>query len=117
MLMPDVTALLDDSDLGAQEFTITRREGKWNGGRFEVTETKDITAVGIIQPPSAEELQTFPEGERRKGMIAIWSKTIMHLTEGKDITDDVTWRGEQYKVIRVDRWTDYGYCVAYAQKR
>lgn len=117
MLMPDVTQLLEDDDLGAQQFTITRRTGQWDEGDFVVKSTETITATGIIQPPSSEELSFFPEGERRKGLIAIWTKTPMHLTEGEEITDDVTWRSEQYKVIRIDRWSDYGYCVAYAQKR
>ena len=116
-LSPDVTELLIDPDLGAQEFTVRRRKGKWQGGRMEVSEDKTFTAIGIIQPTSSEDLQFFPEGERRKGMITIYTQEILHLTEGENITDDVTWQSEAYKVIRVDRWQDYGYCVAYAQKR
>lgn len=116
-LSPDVTALLVDPDLGAQEFTVRRRLGKWHNGRMEIASDETLTAIGIIQPPSSEELQFFPEGERRKGMIAIYTQTMLHLSEGGDIADDVTWRGEAYKIIRVDRWADYGYCVAYAQKR
>lgn len=116
-LSPDVTELLVDPDLGAQSFTIRRRTGKWQGGRMEVVTDETLTAVGIIQPPSSEELQFFPEGERRKGVIAIYTQTLLHLTEGEEIADDVTWHDESYKIIRVDRWDDYGYCVAYAQKR
>ena len=76
-----------------------------------------LSFTGIIQPTGAEQLQFFPEGERREGMITVYSKPLLHLTEGEDVSDDVTWNGEQYKVIRVDRWQDYGYCVAYAQRR
>lgn len=115
--MSDITELLVDPDLGAQEFTVRRRKGKWHGGRMEVSEDLSLTAIGIIQPPSSEELRFFPEGERREGMIAIYTQTMLHLTEGEEIADDVTWQGEPYKIIRVDRWDDYGYCVAYAQKR
>ena len=117
MLRPNVTRLLFDPRLGAQEFEIKRRTGKWHGGRFTAEDEKLIRATGIIQPPTSEQLVFFPEGERREGQIVIWSTTIMHLTEGEDISDDVTWRGEQYKIIRIDRWTDYGYCAAYGQKR
>lgn len=116
-LSPDVTELLVDPDLGAQSFTVRRRTGEWQGGRMKVVSDETLSAIGIIQPPSSEELQYFPEGERRKGMVAIYTQTILHLTEGEDIADDVTWQGEAYKIIRVDRWDDYGYCVAYAQKR
>lgn len=117
VLSPDVTELLVDPDLGAQEFSVRRRKGKWQGGRLEVAEDTTFTAIGVIQPPSSEELSYFPEGERRKGMVAIYTQTILHLSEGDDVSDDVTWQGEAYKVIRVDRWQDYGYCVAYAAKR
>ena len=116
-LSPDVTMLLVDSDLGAQPFVIRRRTGKWVGGRFEVNQTETINATGIIVPPSSEKLQYFPEGERRNGMIAIYSQTTMHLTDGKDIADDVTWHGDNYKIIQIDPWVDYGYNIAYASKR
>ena len=116
-LMPDITALLVDPGLGAQRFTVSRRTGRWREGRF-VPETEElIQATGNIQPATAEALQFFPEGERRRGAIVIRSKTLLHLTEGADIADTVTWRGEQYKIVRVDRWDDYGFCVGYAHRR
>lgn len=116
-LMPDVTSLLLDHDLGAQRFNVKRRTGTWTGGRMIVSDTQIIQAIGIMQPPSPETLRTFPEGERREGIVAIYTQTLLHLSEGDDIADDVTWLGEQYKVIRVERWDQYGFCVAYAQKR
>lgn len=116
-LSPDVTHLLLDPDLGAQSFTVLRRTGKWQGGRLEVRNEKTFRAIGIIQPPSSEELSFFPEGERRRGTIVIYTKTQLHLTDGEDIADSIVWRSESYKIVRVDRWDDYGYCAAYAQKR
>ena len=117
MLLPDVTMLLVDDDLGAQSFTVRRRTSQWENGRMTVKTDENLTFIGIIQPTGAEQLQFFPEGERREGMITIYTKSLLHLTEGTEVSDDVTWNGEQYKVIRVDRWQDYGYCVAYAQRR
>lgn len=117
MLLPDVTMLLVDPDLGAQSFTVRRRKSEWAAGRMTVTSDETFTAVGIIQPTTPEQLQFFPEGERREGTISVYTKEILHLTEGENVSDDVTWNGEQYKIIRVDRWQDYGYCVAYGQKR
>lgn len=116
-LLPDVTELLFDPDLGAQEFAVKRRTGKWVGGRLAVSNETVIAAIGIIQPPSAEQLAFFPEGERRKGQIVIYTTTELHLTEGTNITDDVTWNGEQYKVVNIKRWSDYGYVEAYAELR
>ena len=116
-LMPDVTELLFDPDLGAQEFVVTRRTGKWVGGRLTVDTEETLIAIGIIQPPSAEQLAFFPEGERRKGQIVIYTTTTLHLTEGTDIADDIMWNGEQYKLVNVKRWDDYGYVEAYAELR
>ena len=117
-LLPDVTMLLQDRDLGAQTFQVTRRTGSWQGGRLTMPNTGNkLTITGIIQPPTAEQLMFFPEGERREGSIVIYTKAKLFLTEGADVADEVLWRGEKYKVIRVDRWDDYGYNVAYAEKR
>lgn len=116
-LCPDVTELLDDPDLGAQEFSYRRRTIEWQGGRAVVATDETFSAVGNIQPASAEQLDFLPEGEKRKGAILIYTRTMLHLSEGEDVSDDVTWQGEAYKVIHVDRWVDYGFYVAYAQKR
>ena len=35
----------------------------------------------------------------------------------EDISDEITWNNHPYKVIRVDRWDEWGYCVAYAARR
>lgn len=118
-LMPDVAFLLFDSDLGAQPFTVKRRKGKWNSGRFDVSEEKilDPAPVGIMLPPTEEQMLTLPEGVRRNGIVALYTTTMLHVTEGEDIADDVTWLGEQYKIIRVDRWDQYGFWIAFAHKR
>lgn len=116
-LMPDVTMLLHDPDLGAQEFTVKRRTGKWQGGRMTVSTETTFSAIGVIVAPSAEQLAFFPEGERRKGQIVIHTTAMLHLSEGSDISDDVTWRGDQYKLVNVERWDDYGFVVAYAELR
>lgn len=116
-LMPDVTDLLHDPDVGAKPFSILRRTGQWSGGRMHVSTSQSISAVGVMLPPSSEQLSFFPEGERRNGQVAIYTETILHLTEGEEIADEVTWQGDRYKIIRVDRWDEYGFCIAYAQKR
>ena len=116
-LAPDVTPILYDPELGAQSFTIRRKSGKWERGRLQATVVQEITAIGNIQPPSSEQLVFFPEGERRKGERVIYTTTLLHLSEGEEVADDIIWRGEEYKVIRVDRWDDWGFNIAYAAKR
>ena len=116
-LSPDVTFLLEDPDLGAQAFTITRTKATWNKGRQEKQQPVTIQAVGIIQPTSSEELEHFPEGTRKKGMLTIYSRTMMYASEGDTFSDEISWNGHTYKVEKSDRWQDYGYCVAYAARR
>lgn len=119
MLMPDVTFLLADPTIGAQDFNIMRRVGKWSGGRFVIIDeaAENVSAIGVIQPAGDESLQFFPEGERREGRIVIYTKTTIYLTEGSEISDEVEWQGEQYKIVSVTRWQEYGFNIAYACKR
>lgn len=116
-LSPDVAFLVEDEDLGAQQFTVTRRQGKWVGGRQTVTDTQTLTPIGIIQPTNPEDMNYFPEGERREGKITIYTRTQLHVSDGKEFSDEVTWHNDRYKVVSVDRWDDYGICVAYCAKR
>jgi len=118
MLMPDVTMLLTDPTLGAQPITITRKHGSWSGGRFTLEgEAETFRITGILQPPSPEQLEFFPEGEKREGQVVVYTKTHLYLTEGDMVSDVVTWRGEDYKIVNINRWQDYGFNIAYAQKR
>jgi len=118
-LMPDVTSLLLDPDLGAQTVTVKRTRGAWQGGRFvpNAGEPEVFTAVGNLQPATSEQLEFFPEGERREGQMVFYTKTTLHLTEGHEVSDVLVWRGEEYKIINLNRWQDWGFNIAYAQKR
>lgn len=117
-LPPEVAYLCDDPDLGAQSFTVTRRKGKWIAGRFQVDGDPEILhPIGNMQPASEEQLAFFPEGERKHESKVIYTRTMLYMTEGEDIADEVTWHNVPYKIIRADRWDDFGFCVAYAARR
>ena len=116
-LMPDIKFLLSDPDLGAQAFTITRQKGNWQNGRLIVSPTdgkQTIQAIGIIVPPDQDQLDRFPEGERRKEKKVIYSNTLMYLSEGNNVSDEITWHENRYKIVGVEPWDDWGFCVAYA---
>ena len=118
-LMPEVQFLVTDPDLGAQPFTVTRKTGAWQGGRLVIdpeTGTQTIQAAGVIVPPQPEEMDRFPEGERRKDLKAVYTQTMLHVSDGDSVSDKITWHGASYKIVRVDRWDDWGFCVAYAAK-
>jgi len=117
-LMPEVQFLLSDPEMGAHRFTVTRKTGKWQGGRLVIGEngSQTLTAIGVIVPPEAEQLEFFPEGDRRKNKRAIYTKTMLHVSEGDEVSDTITWQGDTYRIVNVDRWDDHGFCVAYAVK-
>lgn len=119
MLMPDITAVLYDPTVGSRPFSILRRYGAWSGGRFEIdgTKTETIAAKGCIQPAGEESLSQFPEGERREGRIVIYTTETIYLTEGGEVSDEVEWQGEKYKILSVSRWQEHGFNIAYATKR
>ena len=118
--MPEVQFLLSDPEMGAQPFDIIRRTAKWVGGRLIVpndnSATQTVPAIGPIVPPKPEQLEFFPEGVRREDEKVIYSQTMMHVTEGEEISDTITWNGDKYKIVRADRWDEWGFCVAYAVK-
>lgn len=116
-LLPDVAFLCDDPDLGAQDFTVARKKGKWEAGRFIPRAPETLTPTGNIQSPTPEQLQFFPEGVRANETKVIYTQTMLYMTEGEDISDEITWNGHQYKVVRANRWEDWGYCVAYVARR
>lgn len=119
MLMPDITAVLYDPTVGSRPFTIMRRRGHWSGGKFIIDDeqTEMIPGKGCIQPAGDESLSQFPEGERREGRIVIYTTKTIYLTEGSEVSDEIEWQGESYKVCSVTRWQEHGFNVAYAVKR
>lgn len=116
-LSPDVAFLCSDPDLGAQTFTVKRSKGVWTAGRLIPGKPKELPCIGIIQSPTPEQLQFFPEGARASETKVIYTQTMLYMTEGEDISDEITWNNHPYKVVRVDRWDEWGYCVAYAARR
>ena len=115
-LMPDAAFLTLDPDLGAQRFTVNRRTRSWRGGRPYMEDTETLRPIGIIQPVGAEQLPTFPEGDRQSGMIMVHTKAELHISDAKDVSDEIVWQDSRYRIIRVDRWEQYGCYVAYGQK-
>lgn len=116
-LLPEVAFLCEDTDLGAQKFTVNRKTGTWNAGRFIPGKPQTLTPIGNIQSPTPEQLAFFPEGVRVNETKVIYTTTMLYMTEGEEISDEIIWNGHTYKVIRADRWDEWGYCVAYAARR
>jgi hypothetical protein len=79
-----------------------------------------ISFWGIIQPVTEQDLAQLPEGDRVTGMIGFISEQPMYRTrvEGSTsgIGDTITWRGQEYRVVAVFPWRDFGYSKAIAAR-
>ena len=102
----------------SQPFTITRSVGQFNKGGWSEGTPISISARGVITVSSAKELVQIPEADRVQGAMTFFSKTEMHATrnaqspEISGTSDKITWRGDQYRIIQILPYMDYGYCKA-----
>lgn len=114
--MIDVSELMDDPDFSAP-YTVIRRTGAWDAGRYQVQE-KMLAYYGPVQPPSSRELELLPEGERAGGVMCFWSKLPIYLSAGPEgesaVSDEILWQGRRYKVIQLNDWSHGGWVQAYA---
>jgi hypothetical protein len=118
MSLISVAELINDGDF-AQSFTITRRIGKWVKGRWTDAGTIDEVVTGVIQPANTDDIEMLPSGDAIRGAIKIHTLEPLRVTNEANKTkcDEVTWRGEAYKVVQVDDFSQNGYYKALAVRR
>jgi hypothetical protein len=118
--MPFDISRVVNSPLFAQTFTIIRSSGSWLNGVWQNTPTT-IPSYGSIQPSSNNELKMVPEADRVKGAITIHTQAVMYETrtsESPDLTagisDIIQWHNQNWKIMFIFDWEDYGYTKAIA---
>lgn len=125
IVSPDITALLEDADLGAQAFCVFRTKGEWSDEtfEFELSEPQQIQGIGNMQPASPRQLAQVAEGDRTSEMLSLRTRMALYLTHVIDanpnegyVSDELVWRGNRYKVVSVDGWHDFGFCHAILAK-
>ena len=107
--------IVNDSDF-AQPFVIMRSQGGSFVAGVWTDNTISVNSFGVIQPSTPEELDQVPEADRVKGMVSFHSSSPIyetHTTGTNDsttgISDIITWRGQQYRMVKVFPWEDFGY--------
>ena len=109
-----------NSPVFAQQYTVNRSVGTFQQGGFVFTTTA-IPFWGIIQPASDSDLAQVPEGDRVTGLIGFISEARMYKTyvegQAEGIGDQIVWRGQNYKVVAVTIWKDFGYWKAIASRQ
>lgn len=107
-----------------QQFKITRVKGESVTGRFQETKRETRTITGVICPMKTKELELLPEGDRNKGGITIYTLEPLYGTRlnqktGKDgyFADEVTYHGEQWKVVDDSNRSESGFYKANAVRK
>lgn len=121
--MIDVCELIDDPDF-CQDFTVIRSTGSWVNGDFVVTTPSTLTMTGVIEPMNTRDMQQLPEGDRITGALNVYTTEPLYTTRlnqstgnSGGLSDEVVWGGENYKIIQVQNFSDYGYFKAAAVRK
>lgn len=124
----NLSEIVQDQDF-AQSASLVRTTGAW-GLDFENLQTglvptpTTVQWFGIIQPARAEDIDMVPEAQRKEGAMCFHSVQPIYATSndnanpnGLMLADVFTWRGQDYEVMHVWPWEDFGYYRAVAVRK
>ncbi len=115
-----LTEVIFDPDLG-EAYVVNRTTGQFALGGFATNAPTNINMFGTVTTVSPEELQQIPEGDRVLGTRSFYStQRIFETSEmGVDgsgaqplISDEITYHGSTWKIVRVFDYSAYGYWKA-----
>ena len=113
-----MSEIVNDPDF-AQPFTALRSVGSWLNGVWQSV-TSEVQLYGVIAEPTVRELEMMAVGDVVKGHMIFWSSQAIygtHATEGVGGSSDIlVWRGENYRVLLVHQYLDYGFYRALATR-
>jgi len=115
----NVSRLMNDPAFSSK-YTVVRRSAKWDGIRFVVSEPEMLQYYGPVQPATQKELDQLPEGDRQNGTMKFFCKPPkdLHITSEDDeeanVSDEIIYRGQRYKIFAVKDWMPHGYIRAFA---
>lgn len=82
-----------------------------NEGENIASYEDDVDVVAIVQPATAEQVASLPEGSRGSGSVKrVWSATALRMGDGKTYEADVlVIGGASFKVVGEQEWDGHGY--------
>ena len=119
MLLPDITTLLYDPDVGGgQPFTIKRTTISYRKGRYEESAPEYIQAAGSVQPSGVNPLSQQPEADRDDAVYIVRTRTALQMgSQNADgttvLSDEIIYNGEHYKILSVKEWQARGMYVTF----
>ena len=120
MLMPDVTEILNDPEVGGgQAFTVRRVQNvRVLGGVERKVTTYAVT--GNIQPQELSVQSSTVEDLRNESIVirAMFDFKVGNNEGGSafDGEDEVLWDGAVWRITRVENWIKWGFTTAYATR-
>lgn len=111
-----VADVVNDPDF-AESYTILRsQDGSWQQGKW-VDAQVTLAGYGVVQPATNQDLDMVPEGDRVSGAFLFHSSSPLYETQvnpSNAISDILVWQGQQFRILAVQQWQDYGYWQALA---
>lgn len=119
-------AVVVSSPLLSQTFTVQRSTGKFELGGWKTTPT-NIQQSGVVSVATDQDLQMITEGDRVTGAMVFHSVARIYETQldggaGQSpygtggagvstqfVSDQISWRGQLYRILKLAPYADYGY--------
>jgi len=119
MLMPNVTAILDDPEVGGgQEFKVIRNASVRDKGGYKKTPTT-YNATGNLQPQEMSNQASTSEDLLNESIV-VYSTFPFQTgsnTGSSIIEADIIFYNDLYwRVTRVENWSQWGFTKAYATR-
>jgi hypothetical protein len=112
--MLDMSEVITDPDF-AKEYNVYRSSGYFGEGGWIENDKTTLSVTGPILPTNSKDLQQVPEGDRIIGNMTFYSTIELFETrngDNKGTSDELEWKGELYKIIKMLDFSDYGYYKA-----
>ena len=112
--MPFNLARVTQNSRMAQCFQIIRQTGQLAAGGWQVTNTQNIQAFGVIGIADDEALNQVPEGDRARGSLIVITDQPIYPTKASKslIADQIEWDGNLYRVVSRQPWSHFGFWQA-----
>ncbi len=112
--MINIAEIIHDPDF-CQPYTLYRKTTVFVGGRPKTSE-KAIPRGGVIVAANTKDLLQVPEGDRSKGIMAVYDTEPLLVTNETGTSDEFLWQGERYRLFQVWPYKDYGYYKALGER-
>lgn len=112
--MINIAEIIHDPDF-VQPYTLYRKTTVFLAGRPQPGEQK-LQRRGVIVAANSKDLLQVPEGDRVKGIIAVYDTEPLLVTSEAGTSDEIVWHGERYRLFQVWPYKDYGYYKALGER-